>query len=96
MNENNEMVTVENNEVVAPVVTEAACDEVTTGHKVAFYVILGLITVSGVGLPITIYLLIKEKKKNKQLIEAQGKAAAPEVTTEATQEEKKEEAPETK
>ena len=94
MNENNEMVTVEN-EVVAPVVTEAACDEVTTGHKVAFYVILGLIAVSGVGLPITIYLLIKEKKKNKQLIEAQGKAATPEAT-ETTQEEKKEETPETK
>lgn len=94
MNENNEMVTVEN-EVVAPVATEEACTEVTTGHKVAFYVILGLIAVSGVGLPITIYLLIKEKKKNKQLIEAQGKAATPEAT-ETTQEEKKEETPETK
>ena len=92
MNENNENVLVEN-EVVAPVVEEAACEQVSTGHKVAFYVILGLIAVSGVGLPITIYLLIKEKRKNKQLIEAQAKAA--EVTTEATQtqEEKKEETP---
>lgn len=95
MNENENIVAVEN-EVVAPAAAEAACDEVTTGHKVAFYVILGLIAVSGVGLPITIYLLIKEKKKNKQLIEAQAKAAAPEITTEATQEEKKEETPETK
>ena len=56
-----EQVTVSN---VADVVAEDDCD---TGHKVIFYVILGLIGLSGVGIPVLIFLLVKEHKKRKQL-----------------------------
>ena len=71
MNENEVMTTAAEqvNNVVAqqescPVVAD---DSVDTGHKVIFYVILGLIGISGIGLPIVIWLLIKERKKRKQL-----------------------------
>ena len=67
-----------------PVVAE---DSVDTGHKVIFYVILGLIGVSGIGLPVVIWLLIREHKKRKQLedtLNAQATAtAAPAVTAPA-------------
>ena len=66
-----------------PVVAE---DSVDTGHKVIFYVILGLIGVSGIGLPVVIWLLIREHKKRKQLedtLNAQATAAAPVVTAPA-------------
>ena len=69
------------NEVMAPVaeqvnnvVEQDTCpvvdDSVDSGHKVIFYVILGLIGISGIGLPIMIWLLIKERKKRKQLEDA--------------------------
>lgn len=71
MNENEVMAPVSEqvNNVVAqqescPVVAD---DSVDTGHKVIFYVILGLIGISGIGLPVVIWLLIKERKKRKQL-----------------------------
>lgn len=91
MNENEVMTPVAEqvNNVVAqqescPVVAE---DSVDTGHKVIFYVILGLIGVSGIGLPVVIWLLIREHKKRKQLedtLNAQATAtAAPAVTAPA-------------
>ena len=73
MDENNNVMTTAaeqvNNVVAAqqescPVIAD---DSVDTGHKVIFYVILGLIGISGIGLPIVIWLLIREHKKRKQL-----------------------------
>lgn len=70
MDENNVMTPV--SEQVNVVAQQESCpvvadDSVDTGHKVIFYVILGLIGISGIGLPIVIWLLIKERKKRKQL-----------------------------
>lgn len=90
-NENNVMAPV-SEQVVNNVVEQDTCpvvadDSVDTGHKVIFYVILGLIGISGIGLPIVIWLLIKERKKRKQLedaLNAQTTATTtPAVTTEA-------------
>ena len=66
-----------------PVVVD---DNVDAGHKVIFYVILGLIGVSGIGLPIVIWLLIREHKKRKQLedaLNAQTTAAPATAETQA-------------
>lgn len=91
MNENEVMAPV-SEQVVNNVVEQDTCpvvaeDSVDTGHKVIFYVILGLIGVSGIGLPVVIWLLIREHKKRKQLedtLNAQTTAtAAPAVTAPA-------------
>jgi len=82
-NENNVMTPVA--EQVSNVVEQDTCpvvadDSVDTGHKVIFYVILGLIGISGIGLPIVIWLLIREHKKRKQLedtLNAKTTTAAP-------------------
>lgn len=82
-----EQVTVSN---VADVVAEDDCD---TGHKVIFYVILGLIGLSGVGIPVLIFLLVKEHKKRKQLEDTlNGKAATEKTETPATEDAKADEA----
>lgn len=89
-NENNVMAPVAE-QVVNNVVEQDTCpvvadDSVDTGHKVIFYVILGLIGVSGIGLPIVIWLLIKERKKRKQLedaLNAQTTAAPATAETQA-------------
>ena len=91
-NENNVVMTPVAEQVVNNVVEQDTCpvvaeDSVDTGHKVIFYVILGLIGVSGIGLPVVIWLLIREHKKRKQLedaLNAQTTAtAAPAVTAPA-------------
>jgi len=93
------------NEVLAPVeetkvpVTESVTvvddDDCSTGSKVAFYVILGLIGVTIVGIPIVVYLWKKERKKRidaedklKQLQAAAEAPAAEEVKAEEKAEEK--------
>ena len=74
----------------------------STGHKVIFYIILGLVGLSGVGIPILIWLLIREHKKVKQLETAKApETAVIEAGTEEKAEEKEEpkveeKAPETK
>lgn len=60
-----------------PVVVD---DNVDAGHKVIFYVILGLIGVSGIGLPVVIWLLIREHKKRKQLEDTLNAQTATTVT----------------
>ena len=84
------------NEVLAPVeeqsvvsqVAEATCEDdgVDTGHKVVFYIILGLIGLSGVGIPVLVFLLVKEHKKRKQV---EAELSAKTETTPATQEDAK-------
>lgn len=75
-------------------------EEPSTGHKVVFYIILGLVGLSGVGIPVLIWLLIREKRKVKQLEEAKAPETAvveAEEKTEVKEEPKTEEkAPETK
>ena len=85
-NENNVMAPVAE-QVVNNVVEQDTCpvvdDSVDSGHKVIFYVILGLIGISGIGLPIVIWLLIKERKKRKQLEDAlNAQTTAAPATTE--------------
>lgn len=80
----------------------ATDEEPSTGHKVVFYIILGLVGLSGVGIPVLIWLLIREKRKVKQLEEAKAPETAvvevgTEEKTEVKEEPKTEEkAPETK
>lgn len=62
----------------------------STGHKVIFYIILGLVGLSGVGIPILIWLLIREHKKVKQLTEAKAPETAAVIETEEKVEEKEE------
>lgn len=71
MEDNNVLATAEEQSVVSQV-TDAACDDdaVDTGHKVVFYIILGLIGLSGVGIPVLVFLLVKEHKKRKQAEDA--------------------------
>lgn len=81
MEDNNVLATTEEQSVVSQV-TDVACDddEVGTGHKVVFYIILGLIGLSGVGIPVLVFLLVKEHKKRKQAEDALNEkngAAAP-------------------
>lgn len=86
----------------APVCT--CDDEMTTGHKVVFGIVIGILCLSGVGIPVMIWLLIKSHNKNKdlqkQLDELSNKPqATPETAaTETTEAKPKEEekAPETK
>lgn len=50
------------------VVTATVVDDgIDAGHKVLFYVFIGLVAVTPVGLGILIWRLVKSKKKNKQL-----------------------------
>lgn len=85
MEDNNVLATAEEQSVVSQV-TDVACDDdaVDTGHKVVFYIILGLIGLSGVGIPVLVFLLVKEHKKRKQaedaLNEKNGSASKQEET----------------
>lgn len=82
-------------ESVVSQVAEATCDDdaVDTGHKVVFYIILGLIGLSGVGIPVLVFLLVKEHKKRKQAEDALNEKNG---TTPTTEDAKKEETPEDK
>ena len=56
-------------------------DEVSTGHKVLFYIFLGALCLLGVGVPILVFILIKKSKENKKLKEElKAKEAAPAET----------------
>lgn len=77
----NQIAPVEEQAVVAQVENDVAVVEDVDGkHKVLFYGLLGLICISGVGLPIAIWLFLRERKKTKQLTEEINKAKA--TTTE--------------
>ena len=52
-----------------------------TGHKVLFYVLLGLISVTVIGVPVAIILWRRSAKKCKQLEEELNKLKNPETTT---------------
>ena len=98
----------ENNEVLAPVADEQVTvnqvvdavtedDGLDTGHKIGFYIILGLIGLSGVGIPILAFLLVKEHKKRKQLEDTLNGKTAETPAPAATEEPKAEaDAPEAK
>ena len=66
-----------------PVVEEQATDVVlvdgddgiSTGHKVAFYVICGVVCLTIVGIPVLAFLYLRERKKVKMLTEAQAAEA---------------------
>lgn len=77
-------------------------DDDNVGHKVVFYIVMALLGLSGVGIPVLIWLLVKKSKKLKQVqkeLDA-AKATKPETapvetkTEETKSEETKE--PETK
>lgn len=83
-----------------PVVEEAAVNDVivveddgiSTGHKIAFYVICGVVCLTIVGIPVLGFLYLRERKKVKMLTEAQATAAtetAPVVEAPAATEETK-------
>lgn len=95
---NNVLATAEEQSVVSQV-TDAACDDdgVDAGHKVVFYIILGLIGLSGVGIPVLVFLLVKEHKKRKQAEDAlnEKNGSAPKQEETKAEDEKKSE-PETK
>ena len=72
-------------------VTEDGLDK---KHKVAFYVILGIVGLSGLGVPILAYFLVKKIKENKQLkaeLDAKNGDGKPDENAEEKIEEKKEE-----
>lgn len=68
-------------------------NELSTGHKVLFYIFLGALCLLGVGVPVLVFLLIKKSKECKKL-KAEAKEAAPaEDTAAADQTEVKGEEP---
>lgn len=91
MDQNEVLATTE--ESVVSQVTESVVsddDGLDTGHKIGFYIILGLIGLSGIGIPILAFLLVKEHKKRKQLEDTLNAKATTE--TPAAEEPKAEEA----
>lgn len=96
MEDNNVLVTEEQS--VVSQVTDAACDDdaVDTGHKVVFYIILGLIGLSGVGIPVLVFLLVKEHKKRKQAEDALNEKNGSAPKQEETKAEDVKSEPETK
>lgn len=65
MNDENMMQEVATNDVATNVT--AVDDGIDAGHKVLFYVFIGLVAVTPVGLGILIWRLVKRKKQVKQL-----------------------------
>lgn len=59
------------------------------GHKVLFYIMAGIICLSGIGVPILVWRLMKRKKQLKQaqeqLAALQAPPATPAPTAEATE-----------
>lgn len=74
--------------------------EESTAHKVLFYIVMGILGLSGVGIPVLIWLLVKKSKRLKQVEKELSEAKANQVTEkkEETKEETKQETkePETK
>ena len=65
-------------------VTCSEDEEVSTGHKVLFYIFLGALCLLGVGVPVLVFILIKKSKENKKLKEElKAKEAAPAETNAA-------------
>jgi len=58
-------------------------EEVSTGHKVLFYVFLGALCLLGVGVPVLIFLLVKKTKECKRLKSEKKEEAAPAETNAA-------------
>lgn len=60
-----------------------------TGHKVLFYLMAGIVCLSGIGVPILVWRLLKRKKQLKQveaqLAALQAPAVTPAPTTEAVE-----------
>lgn len=57
------------------------------GNNIVFYIIMGVLCLSGIGVPVLVFLLLKERKKRKQAEEQLNK---PSEKTEEKSEEKKE------
>lgn len=57
-------------------------EEVSTGHKVLFYIFLGALCLLGIGVPVLIFLLVKKTKECKKL-KAEAKETAPAETNAA-------------
>lgn len=92
-------------ETTLPVVEETANvvvvedDGISTGHKIAFYVICGIVCLTIVGIPVLGVLYLKERKKVKMLTEQaavtetapaeEAPAAEAEAKTQAEPEKKK-------
>jgi len=59
-------------------------EELSTGHKVLFYIFLGALCLLGVGVPVLVFLLIKKSKECKKLkAEAEKKEETPAETNAA-------------
>ena len=65
-----EQVTVVNNEEVTTVTTD---DSDGAGHKVLFFVIMGIVCLSGIGIPVACILIWKQHKKLQQYEKQFGK-----------------------
>jgi hypothetical protein len=72
-------------------VVSADDDDDSTAHKVVFYIVMALLGLSGVGIPILIWLLIKKSKQLKQTKKELEAAKANQATTEVKTETKTEE-----
>jgi hypothetical protein len=68
-------------------------EELSTGHKVLFYVFLGALCLLGVGVPVLIFLLVKKSKECNRLKAEKKEAALAETNAAEGSEEAKGEEP---
>lgn len=61
-----------------------------SGHKVLFYIMAGIVCLSGIGVPILVWRLMKRKKQLKQVQEQLAALQAPPATPAPTAEASKE------
>lgn len=81
------------NEVAVENTACTTSDSEEKGNNVVFYIIMGVLCLSGIGVPVLVFLLLKERKKRKQAEEQLNKPAEeakPSEKTEEKSEEKKE------
>lgn len=65
--ENNEVLTPDEEQVkVNEEVVNTDTDDSGAGHKVLFFVIMGIVCLSGIGIPVAVILIWKQHKKLKQ------------------------------
>lgn len=79
------------NEVAVENTACTTSDSEEKGNNVVFYIIMGVLCLSGIGVPVLIFLLLKERKKRKQAEEQLNKPAEETKPSETKTEEKSEE-----
>lgn len=87
------------NEVAVENTACTTSDSEEKGNNIVFYIIMGVLCLSGIGVPVLVFLLLKERKKRKQAEEQLNKPSETKTEEKSKekkefQEEKKEETPE--